>query len=68
MLSAPGAPQVEYAALIFEVKTESGQRISTTMSRGSDSIEIVSVCGSARSSISVSERDGVPSASPWRRS
>ena len=36
-----------------------GQTISTRMSRGNESIEIVSLSGSAQTSISVSEREGV---------
>ena len=44
-----------------------GQTISTRMSRGNESIEIVSLSGSALTSISVSEREGVflPSSIRW---
>ena len=62
--TVPFAPQFAYAALIFAVKIGSpGQWIGTIMSRGNESIETLFVSGSARSSITVSEREGVFAAS-----
>ena len=44
----------------------SGQRPFTIRSRGNESIEIVFVVGSARSSMTVSEREGeFPSSGRW---
>ena len=57
--SVPAGPQYEYAALMRPTYVRpSGQRPSTIRSRGNESIEIVFVVGSARSSMTVSERDG----------
>ena len=68
MRSDPTAPHVAYAALIFAVKgVRPGQSIGTFRSRGNESSEIVFSPGSARTSISVSEREGVflPSSARW---
>ncbi len=58
MSSEPFGPQRENAELMRSSTTAwPGQYTGTIRSRGNDSIEIVFVAGSARTSISVSERE-----------
>src|SRR5262245_25317244 len=65
--SVPAGPQNVYAALMRPTYVRpSGQRPSTIRSRGNESIEIVLEVGSARRSMTVSEREGaLPSEGLW---
>ncbi len=68
MFSEPCGPHAEYAcAILSEYGSRPGQWISARRSRGNDRSEIESESGSARRSMSVSEREGAPapSASRW---
>ncbi len=63
-------PQSVYASLILVVRggCPSQPAVVTSRSRGKESIEIVSWRGSARTSISVSEREFCLPPSPLRQS
>src|ERR671919_1562460 len=66
--TTPIGPQVVKAWLMrFRKGARRGQRMSTTRSRGNDSIEIDFVVGSARTSMIVSERDAPPASGPLKR-